>query len=171
MASSFLFLPLDTLHPKPLQESLRITLSSIGMNREREIVEQEKEAKKQGKKRGNEDEDDDEQGMNKDEDEIGKKKGEIMKKNEVASESRLVYDLLTFEPVYTSAILYAVGSTVVFPTLEDAIDVCFGNKRSGNEKDKQGNEKRIRQGLHLRAVTIDGGLISKKGLITGLFLK
>ena len=72
------------------------------------------------------------------------------------SGAHLVIDLLTFDQQYEQAVRYAVGSTVVFPSLEGAMQVCFDFEHHPNGL---GGER-------IRAVTLDGDLISKQGFIT-----
>ncbi|KAK2952376.1 putative Structural maintenance of chromosomes protein 1A [Blattamonas nauphoetae] len=109
----FVFLPLDTLRPKALDENLRIALDE--RQREAERVQSEQKTEKDRS--------------------VGFK---------------LVYDLLTFKENIAPAVLYAVGSTVLFPTLDEAIKHVFAERNP----------------LRVRAVTMDGDVISKKGLIT-----
>jgi structural maintenance of chromosome 1 len=64
---------------------------------------------------------------------------------------KLAIDVISFETEYTSAFTYALGNTVVCETIDDATELCY---------ERQSNDK-------IKAVTIDGTVISKAGLITG----
>ena len=70
--------------------------------------------------------------------------------------AHLVFDILKFDRQYEQAVLYAVGSTVVFPSLESALKVSADLADSADGNDSE----------HIRAVTLDGDLISKQGFIT-----
>eukprot|EP01135_Chromosphaera_perkinsii_P000901 Nk52_evm64s152 gene=Nk52_evmTU64s152 len=64
-------------------------------------------------------------------------------------DSKLAIDLLQFEQSISRAILYACGDTIVCDNLDIARKLCF----SGNER--------------VKAVTLDGTVIRKSGIITG----
>lgn len=64
--------------------------------------------------------------------------------------AKLVYDVLSFEPGVEKAVRYAVGSTVVCESLDEARRLAY---QSGEERSK--------------VVTLDGTLIHKSGLMTG----
>jgi len=67
----------------------------------------------------------------------------------LGSKSKLVVDVIQCAPEIRPAVIYAVENTVVCETLDDARDLCFRR-----------NEK-------LKAVTLDGAVISKAGTMTG----
>jgi structural maintenance of chromosome 1 len=62
---------------------------------------------------------------------------------------RLCVDLVECEDQYKSAVAYALGSTVVCDTLEDARELCFT------------------KGEKVKVVTLTGHVISKSGSMTG----
>ena len=68
---------------------------------------------------------------------------------------RLAADVIRVNDEYRSAVLYAVGNTVVCDTLDVAREVCFSRRVSSNVEDR------------LKAVTIGGAVISKAGTMTG----
>eukprot|EP00741_Cyanophora_paradoxa_P011004 tig00020553_g10636.t1 len=63
--------------------------------------------------------------------------------------TKLLVDILTFELQYQKAVVYAVGNTVVFDTLDEARRLAF------------------RPEQRLKAVTLDGVQINKSGIMTG----
>ncbi|KAI3640518.1 hypothetical protein MIR68_001396 [Amoeboaphelidium protococcarum] len=63
--------------------------------------------------------------------------------------TRLCFDVLNFDRSIVKAIEYACGNTVICDNLDVARDVCF------------------RQGHGVKAVTIDGSIIHKSGMMTG----
>ncbi|KAH7817231.1 Structural maintenance of chromosomes 1, SMC1 [Monocercomonoides exilis] len=134
--TSFTFLPLDTLNPKPLQESLRISLKATWREKGRSNS-------------------------------ASSSSGIVRSQ---MSEPQLMMDLLHFDSQYTPAVLYAVGSTVVVPTLEDAMTLAFGSSMmSGSSASASSSSSSGSQsfgGMRIRVVSLDGDIISKKGLIT-----
>jgi len=72
-------------------------------------------------------------------------------RSQLDKEEKLVLDVLTYERPFEKAFRYAIGNTVMCDTLENAMNLCF--------------EKNL--GEKLKAVTLDGTVISKSGMITG----
>lgn len=62
---------------------------------------------------------------------------------------RSVLDVLRYEPIYERAFVYACGGAVVCDTLEIAKGLCY------------------ERGIKVKAITLDGSIIHKSGLITG----
>lgn len=62
--------------------------------------------------------------------------------------SKLVYDVIQFDPALEKAVLYAVGNTLVCDILEEAKSLAWGHER-------------------FKVVTLDGILLSKSGTMTG----
>lgn len=67
----------------------------------------------------------------------------------LGSKSRLCVDVIECAPEIKPAVQYAVENTVIFESLKDARDVCF------------------RKGEKIKAVTLDGSVISRAGTMTG----
>jgi structural maintenance of chromosome 1 len=67
----------------------------------------------------------------------------------LGTKSRLCIDVIECDPEIKPAVMYAVENTVVFESLKDARDACF------------------RRNEHIKAVTLDGSVISKAGTMTG----
>ncbi|KAJ3126687.1 Structural maintenance of chromosomes protein 1 [Nowakowskiella sp. JEL0407] len=63
--------------------------------------------------------------------------------------ARLAVDIIQYEPIYEKAILLACGNALVCDNLDIARDICY------------------EKGIEIKAVTLDGTLIHKAGLITG----
>jgi len=68
----------------------------------------------------------------------------------IGGSSKLVYDVLQFDNMYSRMVLYCVANTLIFDTLDEARRVCFSDVRQ-------------------KGVTLDGTLINKNGNITGGF--
>jgi len=71
---------------------------------------------------------------------------------------RLAADVITADPAIRKAVLYAVDNTVICDNLDYARQLCFGNshhRRGGHD------------GPTIKAVTLDGAVISKAGTMTG----
>lgn len=68
---------------------------------------------------------------------------------------RLAADVITCDESVKTAVLYAVGNTVICDDLSAARELCFGGGRQGGED------------ARLKAVTIGGAVISKAGTMTG----
>eukprot|EP00531_Pseudo-nitzschia_arenysensis_P017492 CAMPEP_0116135988 /NCGR_PEP_ID=MMETSP0329-20121206/11482_1 /TAXON_ID=697910 /ORGANISM="Pseudo-nitzschia arenysensis, Strain B593" /LENGTH=1366 /DNA_ID=CAMNT_0003630821 /DNA_START=225 /DNA_END=4325 /DNA_ORIENTATION=+ len=71
---------------------------------------------------------------------------------------RLAADVITCDPAIKKAVLYAVDNTVVCDKLDSARQLCFGgdHRRGGPN-----------QAPTIKAVTLDGAVISKAGTMTG----
>lgn len=69
---------------------------------------------------------------------------------------RLVADVIACDTAYEKAVFHAVGTSVVCEDLESARRLCFGNRASGDSEEHS-----------IKAVTIDGHVISKSGTMTG----
>jgi len=67
----------------------------------------------------------------------------------LSANCKLCLDVMSFAPEYKAAVMYAVENTVVCETYDDAREICFRR-----------NEK-------VKAVSLDGGVISKAGTMTG----
>jgi structural maintenance of chromosome 1 len=72
---------------------------------------------------------------------------------------RLVADVISYDQSVEKAVLYAVGNTVVCDDLDSARYLCFG---SGSSRRDVGNTDDS-----IKAVTLDGHVISKAGTMTG----
>ena len=74
---------------------------------------------------------------------------------------RLAADVITCDPAIQKAVLYAVDNTVVCDKLDSARQLCFGvdNQRRGGSNNHQTPS--------IKAVTLDGAVISKAGTMTG----
>mmetsp|Transcript_16447 Transcript_16447/g.24130 ORF Transcript_16447/g.24130 Transcript_16447/m.24130 type:complete len:1331 (-) Transcript_16447:133-4125(-) len=72
---------------------------------------------------------------------------------------KLCADVIAADESVQRAVLYAVGNTVVCNDLDSARELCFGTRggRGGHEQ----------QGPKIKAVTIQGAVISKAGTMTG----
>jgi structural maintenance of chromosome 1 len=70
---------------------------------------------------------------------------------------RLAADCITADEFLKPAVLYAVGNTVVCDNLDCAREFCFGNYRGSAGA----------QQARLKAVTLQGSVISKAGTMTG----
>jgi structural maintenance of chromosome 1 len=70
---------------------------------------------------------------------------------------RLAVDVISCEGSFKTAVLYAVGDTVVCDDLDAARQLCFG-RRGGQQDNGQSN---------IKAVTFGGAVISKAGTMTG----
>ena len=71
---------------------------------------------------------------------------------------RLVADVISYDQSVEKAVLYAVGNSVVCEDLDSARYLCFGgnnSRRAGSNDDS------------IKAVTLDGHVISKAGTMTG----
>lgn len=72
---------------------------------------------------------------------------------------RLAADVITCDPAIQKAVLYAVDNTVVCDKLDSARELCFGgDQRRGGSNN---------QNPTIKAVTLDGAVISKAGTMTG----
>jgi structural maintenance of chromosome 1 len=69
----------------------------------------------------------------------------------ISPNTKLVLDVLSFDVILDAAFRYAVGNTLVCDTLDEAMDICFNREDIGRQK----------------AVTLDGTVINKSGLMTG----
>ena len=70
---------------------------------------------------------------------------------------RLAFDVIRVDDEYRRAVLYAVGNTVVCDTLDVARELCFSRRgNAGANVDDR-----------IKAVTLDGMVISKAGTMTG----
>jgi structural maintenance of chromosome 1 len=69
---------------------------------------------------------------------------------------RLAIDVITCDSAFQNAVLHAVGTCVVCEDLGAARSLCFGNRSIGNSEEQS-----------VKAVTIDGHVISKSGTMTG----
>ncbi|KAL9651789.1 hypothetical protein ABK040_014434 [Willaertia magna] len=69
------------------------------------------------------------------------------------SSAKLVIDVITFDDKVEKAFRYALGNTIVCDTLKDASDLCY--------------EDSANLGIKLKAVTLDGTVIHKSGMMTG----
>jgi structural maintenance of chromosome 1 len=69
---------------------------------------------------------------------------------------RLVADVISYDNRYEKAVHHAVGTSVVCENLESARRLCFGNRTSSTPEEQS-----------IKAVTIDGHVISKSGTMTG----
>jgi structural maintenance of chromosome 1 len=72
-------------------------------------------------------------------------------RSQLENDQKLVLDVLAFDKQFEKAFRYALGNTVVCNTLDDARVLCF--------------ERNL--GERIKAVTLDGTVISKSGMITG----
>lgn len=77
----------------------------------------------------------------------------IRELSEADTRYRLCADVIASDEMYKKAVLYAVGNTVVCDDLQAARELCFNNSQNNNER--------------LKAVTIQGAVISKSGTMTG----
>lgn len=75
---------------------------------------------------------------------------------------RLAADVITCDPAIKKAVLYAVDNTVVCDKLDSARQLCFGN----DSKYRRGGSN-SNQSPSIKAVTLDGAVISKAGTMTG----
>jgi len=75
---------------------------------------------------------------------------------------RLAVDVITCDSAIQKAVLYAVDNTVVCDKLDSARQLCFGvdgvQRRSGSDSSQLPS---------IKAVTLDGAVISKAGTMTG----
>lgn len=74
---------------------------------------------------------------------------EVSERLRALGSSKLCIDLIQCDPEIRPAVQYAVENTVVCETLDDARDLCFRKKEK------------------VKAVTLDGSVISKAGTMTG----
>ena len=75
---------------------------------------------------------------------------------------RLAADVITCDPVIQKAVLYAVDNTVVCDKLDSARQLCFGNDYNQRRGGSNSN-----QSPSIKAVTLEGAVISKAGTMTG----
>ena len=75
---------------------------------------------------------------------------------------RLAADVITCDPAIQKAVLYAVDNTVVCDKLDSARQLCFGNDYNHRRGGPNSN-----QSPSIKAVTLDGSVISKAGTMTG----
>uniref|UniRef100_A0A7S4AG63 SMC hinge domain-containing protein n=1 Tax=Pseudo-nitzschia australis TaxID=44445 RepID=A0A7S4AG63_9STRA len=71
---------------------------------------------------------------------------------------RLAADVITSDSAIHKAVLYAVDNTVVCDNLDSARQLCFGNTHT-----RRGGQA----GATIKAVTLEGAVISKAGTMTG----
>ncbi|KAG2393409.1 hypothetical protein C9374_006940 [Naegleria lovaniensis] len=67
--------------------------------------------------------------------------------------AKLVIDVISFEEKLEKVFKYAIGNTIVCDTYQEAVDICF-NDVAG-------------LGFKVKAVTIEGTVITKAGMVTG----
>lgn len=72
---------------------------------------------------------------------------------------RLAIDVISCEDNIKRAVQYAVGNTVIGEDLDSARELCFGRRRGGGG--------RHQQDARIKAVTLQGAVISKAGTMTG----
>jgi structural maintenance of chromosome 1 len=83
---------------------------------------------------------------------------------------RLAMDVITCDPAVKRAVQYAVGNSVVCDDLDCARELCFGgsgaasSRRSRQQQPQQGQDP---EQSRIKAVTLQGGVISKAGTMTG----
>lgn len=63
--------------------------------------------------------------------------------------AHLALDVIQFDDLHARALTYACGNALVCDTLDIARDICYN------------------QGIEVKAVTLDGTVIHKAGMITG----
>ena len=88
----------------------------------------------------------------------------LREKSQQDGRFRLCSDVISCEESIRKAVLYAVGNTLVCDDLDVAREVCFRRppSRSGSGGGRDSNE-----GPRVKAVTIQGAVISKAGTMTG----
>lgn len=88
--------------------------------------------------------------------------------NQNRTRYRLAVDVISVaDPAMKKAVQYAVGNTVVADTLDDARELCFGRSGGGGGRGRHHQQQQQQQQSRIKAVTLQGAVISKAGTMTG----